>query len=191
MRKMRSHSFHLLRVAKLEQSDSKAIIEPLDDVGEFNSQITIDSRPLNLDKLNAQIQVNDGTNGASVVFTGSVRAAMDNKNLVGMTLEHYPGMTENQLNLIVHNAAERWRLNKVLVVHRIGHLTLGEPIVFVGVSAAHRIQAFEGAQFIMDYLKNEATFWKKEHYQTDSLVSEEWVEAKQSDIDSLKKWQEN
>lgn len=151
--------------------------------------IKITDSPLDLVELNRLSQESDGSTGASVLFTGSVRVSEEEHGLTGMTLEHYPGMTENQLTQIVEKAIDRWNLSAVIVVHRVGFLNAGEPIVFVGVSGLHRRECFDGAQFIMDYLKNDATFWKKEHYNINGNVETLWVEAKQSDTDSIKRWQ--
>lgn len=145
---------------------------------------------LDLNKLNKSIQVNSGDSGAAVVFTGSVRGGSkafsdEEKGLTGMTLEHYPGMTESLLAEILRKAQLRWGLSKIIVAHRVGFLMLGEPVVFIGVAGQHRKEAFLAAEFIMDYLKQSATFWKKEHYGENSI----WVEAKQSDKDAVVRWQ--
>lgn len=128
----------------------------------------------------------DGQNaiGAVVTFTGLVRDLADG-TLTGMSLEHYPGMTERALTEIIAEAEQRWPLVKVTVIHRIGSLTLNEQIVFVGVASAHRKGAFAAAEFIMDFLKNRAPFWKKELTET----GENWVAAKDSDVEATKKWQ--
>ncbi len=151
-------------------------------------QIIISSKPLDIVALNQNIQFNLGESGASVIFTGNVRVSKAEQGLTGMTLEHYPGMTESLLNSILQQAIERWQLNRVVVAHRVGRLAPGEPIVFVGTCGLHRKQAFEAAEFIMDYLKNKATFWKKEHYSIEEQNKERWVESKQSDLDALKRW---
>lgn len=121
--------------------------------------------------------------GAVVTFTGIVRE----QSSIGMTamfLEHYPGMTEKSLNSIVEQARERWPLGKVTVIHRVGHLELNDNIVFVGVASAHRVAAFEAAQFIMDYLKKDAPFWKKEI----GDAAQDWVEQKESDLEAAERW---
>ncbi|MBQ4832280.1 molybdopterin synthase catalytic subunit MoaE [Pseudoalteromonas sp. MMG010] len=122
--------------------------------------------------------------GAIVTFTGLVREFSAGDNVIALELEHYPGMTQQLLLKIAEQAKVRWSLGKIVIVHRVGYLPLGEQIVFVGVSSQHRLAAFEGAQFIMDYLKNQATFWKKEHFEHSS----KWVEFKQSDKHALDKW---
>ena len=120
--------------------------------------------------------------GAVVTFMGKVRS-LENQ-VICLTLEHYPQMTEKVLSNIIHQARDRWSINRVALVHRVGKINVNESIVFVGVSSAHRRDAFAATEFIMDVLKNEAPFWKKE--QTTS--GENWVEAKQSDVNALKKW---
>lgn len=152
--------------------------------------IAICGEPLDLASLNLRIQKGAGEHGASVIFTGSVRASHEEKGLVAMTLEHYPGMTESMLQSIVEQAINRWELINVVINHRVGRLTAGEPIVFVGASALHRLAAFEGAQYIMDYLKNRATFWKKEHYIVDGEETSHWVAEKKSDEQALSRWSE-
>ena len=151
-------------------------------------QIIITDEPLDISALNRNIQSSQGESGASVIFTGNVRVSDEEQGLSGMTLEHYPGMTESLLDEILVRAIDRWQLNRVLVAHRVGHLSPGEPIVFVGTCGLHRKEAFESAEFIMDYLKNKATFWKKEHYSSECLKRDVWVESKQSDLEAIDRW---
>lgn len=126
----------------------------------------------------------DAKFGAVVTFTGLVRE-LQSGNLTAMTLEHYPAMTEKALAAIVSEAQERWPLGRVTVIHRIGRLTLNEQIVFVGVASAHRNAAFAAAEFIMDFLKTRAPFWKKEH----TNDGEYWVAAKATDDQAAARWQ--
>ena len=132
---------------------------------------------------NAMHAANVGV-GAVVVFVGYVRDFNDGLDVAGMFLEHYPGMTEKALEKIVVEAGQRWPLLKVDVLHRFGALEPGEPIVFVGVASAHRQAAFDACNFIMDYLKTRAPFWKKEQ----TSEGERWVEGKQSDTDAAGRW---
>lgn len=125
----------------------------------------------------------DASSGAVVTFTGIVREHVKT-GIQQMFLEHYPGMTEKALKNIVEQARQRWALGNIAVIHRVGYLSLNDNIVFVGVASGHRANAFEAAQFIMDYLKKEAPFWKKEI----SVDSEKWVEQKSSDIEAVKRW---
>ena len=103
-----------------------------------------------------------GKSGASAVFIGSMRDFNEGDPVRAMTLEHYPGMTERHLEEICNNARERWDLLEILVIHRVGDLTPGDPIVLVAVWSAHRAAAFEASRFIMEDLKSRAPFWKKE-----------------------------
>ncbi|MDV9032937.1 MULTISPECIES: molybdopterin synthase catalytic subunit MoaE [unclassified Pseudomonas] len=135
-------------------------------------------------ELNALHAANVGV-GAVVGFVGYVRDFNDGREVAGMFLEHYPGMTEKALGKIVDEAQQRWPLLKVEVLHRIGALEPGEPIVFVGVASAHRQAAFDACNFIMDYLKTRAPFWKKETTQE----GPRWVEGRQSDQDAVERWQ--
>jgi molybdopterin synthase catalytic subunit len=127
--------------------------------------------------------------GAIASFIGLVRDVNAVGNVradVGsLTLEHYPGMTERALEAICADAAARWSLVDVVVIHRIGTLAPTEPIVFVAVSSAHRGEAFDACNFIMDYLKTEAPFWKKEA--TDR--GDRWVEARAEDRAAADRWQ--
>jgi molybdopterin synthase catalytic subunit len=124
--------------------------------------------------------------GAVVTFTGLVRDD-PSCGLEGLFLEHYPGMTEKALENIVAKARARWpSLVQVSITHRVGEMGLMEPIVFVGVTSPHRQEAFDAASFLMDFLKNDAPFWKKELGQT-----ERWVEQKESDRTSKERWLTN
>lgn len=122
--------------------------------------------------------------GAVVGFVGYVRDFNDGRDVAGMFLEHYPGMTEKALAKIVALAQTRWPLLNVHVLHRIGALEPGEPIVFVGVASAHRQAAFQACDFIMDYLKTQAPFWKRET----TPDGPRWVEGRQSDQDAAQRW---
>lgn len=183
---------------KNSTDDNSLEIEPIyNSTMEKNSSIAasswllISNKPLDLKLLNDKVQVSAGENGASVIFTGNVRIATEAEGIVGITLEHYPEMTESLLQDIIKRAINRWQLTRAVVAHRIGYLTAGQPIVFVGTSALHRKAAFESAEYIMDYLKNEATFWKKEHFEVqgdDAKQKEIWVAPKLSDAETLKRW---
>jgi molybdopterin synthase catalytic subunit len=123
--------------------------------------------------------------GAVASFVGSVRGTEPGKPpLVAMTLEHYPGMTERQMAAIEAEARARWPLQDVLVIHRHGRLLPGEPIVLVAVASAHRQAAFEACQFLMDWLKTKAPFWKLE----ETAAGAEWVAAKESDDAAADRW---
>jgi molybdopterin synthase catalytic subunit len=119
--------------------------------------------------------------GAIASFTGRVRSDRD---LTALVLEHYPAMTEREIARHVAEAERNWPLLGIHVIHRIGRLTPGEPIVFVAVAAAHRRAAFEACEFLMDYLKVRAPIWKQEERGNDI----HWVEAKQTDREAAKRW---
>ena len=120
--------------------------------------------------------------GAIATFVGLVRG--DSDGVEQMTLEHYPGMTEKALTGIVEDARSRWTLLGVQVVHRVGALAPGAQIVYVGIAAAHRGDAFAACEFIMDFLKTRAPFWKKEQ----TPDGERWVDARDSDDEAAARW---
>ena len=122
--------------------------------------------------------------GAVVTFVGKVRDMNLGDNVTGLSLEHYPGMTEKALGEICQQAEQRWPLLDVRVIHRVGDLDIGDQIVFVGVSSAHRGAAFEACEFIMDYLKTKAPFWKKER----TTEETRWVESRESDAKAAERW---
>jgi molybdopterin synthase catalytic subunit len=124
--------------------------------------------------------------GAVVSFVGQVRDLNDGDNVASMALEHYPGMTEKSLESIVEQAMNRWNIEDALIVHRVGKLKPLDQIVLVLVASAHRKDAFAACEFMMDFLKTEAPFWKKE--QTPN--GERWVEAKDSDDQAKNRWQQ-
>jgi molybdopterin synthase catalytic subunit len=123
--------------------------------------------------------------GAVAAFVGQVRDLNEGADVSALTLEHYPGMTEKALEAIVSQAKARWNIYDALVIHRIGELKPLDQIVLVVTTGAHRGEAFAACEFIMDYLKTEAPFWKKE--QTSS--GERWVEARASDDQSRQRWE--
>ncbi|PMR69029.1 molybdopterin synthase catalytic subunit MoaE [Halomonas heilongjiangensis] len=123
--------------------------------------------------------------GAVVSFTGLVRDFNERPEVTALTLEHYPGMTEAALDDIVTEAEARWPLDGVRVIHRIGRLAPGDPIVLVVVASAHRRAAFEACDFIMDYLKTRAPFWKKEH----ATDGDYWVAERDSDHQDAHRWE--
>jgi len=122
--------------------------------------------------------------GALASFVGLVRDANDGAPVSGMTLEHYPGMTEKALQDICAEAHGRWGLIDTLVIHRVGSLKPGDRIVLVGVTSAHRGEAFAACEFIMDYLKTRAPFWKREN----TPAGSRWIEARASDDTAAGKW---
>ncbi|AHB48159.1 molybdenum cofactor biosynthesis protein MoaE [Hyphomicrobium nitrativorans NL23] len=123
--------------------------------------------------------------GGIVTFTGLVRGDVDGRPLISLTLEHYPGMTEAELGRIEVEARKRFDLVDCVVVHRVGELTPGEGIVLVVALSRHRQAAFEAAEFLMDYLKTRAPFWKKETF-ADGAGN--WVDARDSDSRAEARW---
>ena len=122
--------------------------------------------------------------GAVVMFLGTVRDLNEGDEVASMTLEHYPGMTEKALTAIVKEAKKRWDIMDATVIHRVGELFATDQIVFVGVSGAHRGEAFKACEFIIDYLKTEAPFWKTEKVGEGTR----WVQAKETDEAAKSKW---
>lgn len=122
--------------------------------------------------------------GAVVTFVGLVRDVTGDNSVNKLTLQHYPGMTEKLLGDILSDAASRWNLDALRVVHRVGELKPTEQIVFVGVAAAHRGEAFSACEYIMDYLKVRATIWKKES----RPEGEVWLDERDSDQQALERW---
>ncbi len=133
----------------------------------------------------AQLTAGDTGIGGVASFVGKVRGDVQGKPLVSMTLEHYPGMTEAELERIEVEARQRFRLSASLIVHRVGELKPGDNIVLVIACAPHRQDAFAGAEFLMDYLKTRAPFWKKE---TLADGSSRWVDARESDEEAASAW---
>ena len=124
--------------------------------------------------------------GAIVNFIGQVRDVNEGDAVQTLTLEHYPGMTERALESIENEAKTRWNISSSLIIHRVGTLKPLDQIVFVAVASAHRGEAFKACEFMMDYLKTQAPFWKKEA----TNDGEHWVEAKMSDDDAQARWEQ-
>ena len=132
----------------------------------------------------ARLRVGDRGVGAIASFIGTVRDVNDATTITGLTLEHYPGMTEAALDEIVAEAGQRFDIRDALVVHRVGALVPGDQIVLVVVTGAHRGAAFDACEFVMDWLKTRAPFWKKERLPD----GERWVEARASDDEAAQRW---
>jgi molybdopterin synthase catalytic subunit len=145
--------------------------------------INIQTHDFDVGEEHRQLRKDAPTIGAIVTFTGLVRE-LANSDSTELFLEHYPAMTEKVLNNIIDQAKQRWNVTNTRIIHRIGHLSLSEQIVFVGVNSPHRDDAFKAASFIMDFLKTDAPFWKKEI----TTSGEKWVEAKESDAVAKKSW---
>ncbi|MBU2870369.1 molybdopterin synthase catalytic subunit MoaE [Colwellia sp. E2M01] len=151
-------------------------------------EISIQQQDFSLADEVALLEQNNPTDGAVVTFTGRVRNNNNGNSVTTLTLEHYPGMTEKSLAKIIAQAKERWNIGRVKVIHRIGELSIGDQIVFVGVTSKHRQDAFAANEFIMDYLKVSAPFWKKERINNDGKTTESWLDAKSTDTDKADLW---
>jgi len=148
--------------------------------------VKIQKEDFSIEKMTTEVKALGSHIGAIVSFIGYVRDfdVSENKILLDMHLEHYPGMTEKVLNDIEKKAFSRWDLSAVTIVHRVGVLKSNDPIVAVIVASPHRNNAFDACRFIIDFLKTEAPFWKKES--TDS--GDYWVEDKKSDLKQKQSW---
>lgn len=134
----------------------------------------------------SRLRLADPGIGAVATFIGQVRDVNDGDTVGTLTLEHYPGMTEKSLAAIVEKARTRWNFHDALVIHRIGTLNPLDQIVLVAVAGRHRGECFAACEFIMDYLKTEAPFWKKEH----TPQGERWVDARSSDDTARQRWEQ-
>ena len=132
----------------------------------------------------AALRAGDPRVGAVALFVGTVRDLNDARAVTTLTLEHYPGMTEKSLTAIVDEAKSRWDIYDALVIHRVGELKPMDQIVLVAVTSAHRGEAFAACEFIMDYLKTRAPFWKKEQ----TPEGTRWVDARSTDDAAAQRW---
>lgn len=145
-------------------------------------RLSVQTEPFDLGAESNAFLATAAPSGAVVTFTGVVR---DNGGtLHAMQIEHYPGMTERAIRAMMDQATARWSLTDALVIHRYGDLAAGQPIMMVATAAPHRAAAFAAAEFLMDYLKSRAPFWKKEI----GADGSDWVAAKSADEDALKRW---
>ncbi len=146
-------------------------------------RIQVQEEDFDIAEVNRELCAGRSDVGAIASFIGLVRDMPQNR-LQKMTLEHYPGMTEKSLVKIVETAQQRWKILDVAIIHRVGELKPADQIVLVSVASAHRKAAFAACEFIMDYLKTDAPFWKKETNEQ----GENWVEAKASDNETREEW---
>lgn len=146
--------------------------------------VRVDTERFDANQLETALQ-RDHAVGAVASFIGYVRDHGDQPDVIGLVLEHYAGMTEKVLARYCQQASQRWPLSAIVLFHRVGELRLGEPIVGVAVSSAHRQAAFEAVQFLMDFLKHDAPFWKRELL---AGGASEWVEQKVTDQQQLGRW---
>lgn len=149
--------------------------------------VTVQEADFNVAQLQTLLLGGACAEGAITTFTGYVRRDNEDRLIDQLELEHYPGMTERSITEIAEQAAERWPLLAAYVVHRIGKLAPGEQIVWVGVASKHREAAFSACEFIMDYLKTRAPFWKKEA----AAGTEHWVSARCADAARAARWQDD
>jgi molybdopterin synthase catalytic subunit len=147
-------------------------------------EVTIQSPPLDPEAEQLALRGANPAVGAVVSFVGLMRDINEGDAVQSMVLEHYPGMTDKALQAIVAEAKQRWQLDAVRVVHRVGELRPLDPIVLVLVASRHRGEAFRGCEFIIDYLKTRAPFWKKER----TADGDRWVEARDSDEAAQARW---
>jgi len=147
-------------------------------------RVSVRSADFDLGAEVAALRAGDAGVGAVVAFVGTVREFGDGQPAGGMELEHYPGMTEAAIEAMIDAAMQRFDIRAARVVHRIGALRPTDQIVLVAVSSAHRGQAFQACEFLMDYLKTQAPFWKKEH----AADGARWVDARSSDDAALERW---
>jgi molybdopterin synthase catalytic subunit len=147
-------------------------------------RVSIQAADFDLSQEVAMLRAGDAGVGAVAVFVGTVRDRSDGQGVSAMELEHYPGMTENAIETMIDTAHQRFDIRAARVVHRIGPLQPADQIVLVAVSSAHRGQAFQACEFLMDYLKTQAPFWKKET----TTAGARWVDARSSDDAALERW---
>lgn len=147
-------------------------------------RVSIQTADFDLSAEVAALRAGDAGVGAVVAFVGTVRDRSDGQGVTGLELEHYPGMTEAAIEAMIDAAHQRFELRAARVVHRIGPLAPADQIVLVAVSSSHRGQAFQACEFLMDYLKTQAPFWKKEQ----GPAGARWVDARTDDDVALARW---
>ncbi|MFZ6817012.1 molybdopterin synthase catalytic subunit MoaE [Undibacterium sp. Ji22W] len=147
-------------------------------------KISVQNQDFDVSTELAQMRAANPAIGAVVNFVGLVRDRNDGQDIHTMELEHYPGMTEKSLQMIAEQASQRWNLIDAMIIHRVGLLQPLDQIVMVAAASAHRGEAFAACEFMMDYLKTEAPFWKKES----TAEGERWVDARESDSQAVSKW---
>lgn len=147
-------------------------------------QIAVQTEDFDVSAALAALRADNPAMGAVVSFVGLVRDVNEGQQVRAMELEHYPGMTEKSLQMIADKAAQQWNLMGGIIIHRVGVLQPLDQIVLVAAASAHRGEAFAACEFMMDYLKTEAPFWKKES----TPDGEKWVDARDSDEQAMAKW---
>lgn len=149
-----------------------------------STRVSIQTGDFDLGAEVARLRAGDGGVGAVVAFVGTVRDRSDGADVSRMELEHYPGMTETSIDAMIDAALARFDIRAARVIHRVGVLDAQDQIVLVAVTSAHRGQAFQACEFLMDYLKTQAPFWKKEH----TPQGARWVDARSHDDAALQRW---
>lgn len=149
------------------------------------NQVLVQTEPIDFQAIQDRLRADNPAVGALVSFIGLMRDMNEGDRVLAMTLEHYPGMTEKTLQAIVSEAEQRWDLLGIRVVHRVGELLPLDPIVAVVVASAHRGEAFRACEFVIDYLKTRAPFWKKEK----TASGERWVDARHGDSEAPSRWE--
>lgn len=148
------------------------------------ARVSIQTEDFDLSREVAALRAGDAGVGAVVSFVGTVRDRNDGLGVSSMELEHYPGMTEKAIEAMIDDALFRFDIHAARVIHRVGLLQPQDQIVLVAVTSSHRGEAFQACEFLMDYLKTQAPFWKKEH----TPEGARWVDARVSDDDAMKRW---
>nr|WP_297353306.1 molybdenum cofactor biosynthesis protein MoaE [uncultured Caldimonas sp.] len=147
-------------------------------------RVSIQTEDFDLSAEVARLRAGDTGVGAVAAFVGTVRDVSEGQGVQRMELEHYPGMTEKSIEAMIDEAERRFRIRAARVIHRVGPLAPADQIVMVAVTSAHRGEAFQACEFLMDYLKTQAPFWKKEH----TPEGARWVDARSSDDAALARW---
>lgn len=148
------------------------------------THISVQSEDFDFSHEYQKLRDSNNSDGALVTFVGLVRDMNLQQSVSGLFLEHYPAMTEKVLNNIVEKARAKWQLGSVTICHRVGQLQVSDQIVLVGVTSQHRQSAYHANEFIMDFLKTQAPFWKKET----TIDGDKWIEAKTSDLKKSEGW---
>ncbi|RQP23546.1 molybdopterin synthase catalytic subunit MoaE [Piscinibacter terrae] len=148
------------------------------------ARVSIQTEDFDLSREVAALRAQDPAVGAIATFVGTVRDHNEGLGVTAMELEHYPGMTEKAIEAMIDEALFRFDIHAVRVIHRVGPLRPQDQIVLVAVTSSHRADAFQACEFLMDYLKTQAPFWKKEH----TPEGARWVDARVSDDDAMKRW---
>jgi molybdopterin synthase catalytic subunit len=160
------------------------VVKGAETAEQREARVRISEEDFDVAAMQRELTEGSESTGAVVSFVGLVRDGGENSGVQALEVEHYPGMTEASIEAILDQAEQRWCLDRTRVIHRVGHLSANEQIVYVGVSSQHRGEAFYACEFVMDFLKTRAPLWKKEHY----ADTEHWVEARDRDGAAAERW---